>query len=396
MLLALIINACLKLSYFPEKWKHAKVIAIKKPNKPGSLPSSHRPISLLSSLSKVLERVVLIRLTKHLKNNNILPPEQHGFREKLSTVTQLQRIKSHIQGGFNVRKSTGMILIDIEKAYERIWHNGLLFKLIVTKTPHYIIKFIHSYLRNRTFQVNVNNNASTTKHITYGLPQCAVLSPTLYNVYIHDFPRTQDCKIAFFADDTAFFATSRLSRTIIKNLENAVKKFSKYYQKWKIKINEDKTQAIFFTKRRTRQLPHRNFIIGDRNIEWENSAMKYLGVYLDKRLTFKHHVDYVIKKTNTAVRILYSLMNRKSKLNINSKILLFKTMLRPIMTYATPIINTIAKSHKKLLQTTQNKIIKMIIDAPLRTSTSQMHEETEFEMVEDYMNEITERFENRQ
>ena len=108
---------------------------------------------------------------------------------------------------------------------------------------------IHSFLKNRSFQVNVQGKSSVIKQILYGVPQGAVLSPTLYNVYTHDIPITNDCNIALFADDLAFYVTSRFAKTIVRKLESTAKKFLRYYKKWKIKLNETKTQAIFFTDR---------------------------------------------------------------------------------------------------------------------------------------------------
>lgn len=117
-ILTFIIIACLALSYLPQEWKSAKVIAIKKPNKSASDPFSYRPISLLSSLSKILERAVLIRLNKHLHANSIIPEAQHGFRQQKSTTTMLHRVTNHIKSQLRNKKSTGMVLLDIEKAFD--------------------------------------------------------------------------------------------------------------------------------------------------------------------------------------------------------------------------------------------------------------------------------------
>lgn len=130
--LAMIINSCFHHAYFPQSWKHAKMIAIRKPGKPAQSPSSYRPISLLSSLSKLLERVILKRLNAHLNINHIIPPQQHGFRQLHSTSTQLHRITSHIKSTLRGRlsQSTGLVSLDIQKAFDSVWHNGLIYKLI--------------------------------------------------------------------------------------------------------------------------------------------------------------------------------------------------------------------------------------------------------------------------
>ena len=185
--LTIIINACLTLSYFPAAWKHANIIPIKKPGKPSNAASSYRPISLLSSMSKILERVIHRRLQNHL-NEHIIPTFQHGFSPGRSTTTQLINVTNQIKQGFQQRLSlsTGMILIDIEKAFDRVWHEALIFKLNKIRTPQYITKIVTSFLADRSFVVTINGSLSHPIQIKYGVPQGAVLSPLLYNVYTHE------------------------------------------------------------------------------------------------------------------------------------------------------------------------------------------------------------------
>lgn len=394
--IALIINSCLKFSYFPSNWKHAKVISIKKPGKPASSPSSYRPISLLSSLSKILEKVILTRLKNHLDDKRIIPSFQHGFRERHSTVTQLNRITEQVNHSLNNGLSTGMVLMDIEKAFDRVWYDGLIFKLISTSTPHYIIKIIHSFLQNRSYQVHLQGKSSETHRIRFGLPQGSCLSPTLYNVYTHDIPAMHDCKIALFADDTALYVSSRFAKKIVNTLQHSCKKMNTYFKKWKIKINESKSQVVFLTNRKSKQIPTEPFKFGSTEINWETSAVKYLGLYIDKRLTFKNHVEYVIYKLNTAVKILYSLINKKSRLNLNSKLLLYKMVIRPMATYAAPIFNTVANCHKKKLQIIQNKTLKLMMNKPWDYPTHLLHEEAKIELMSEYVNKLSDNFNTRQ
>ena len=149
----LIISLCMRNSYFPNQWKYAKVIAIHKPGKDPTTPSIYRPISLLSSISKILERVVLYQINDHLDGNNILPKQQFGSRPKFSTVHQLHRIVKQVKTKLKVKESTGMLLMDVEKAFDRVWHNGLIYKMIKYNFPPRIIKFIYSFLNNRKFHV---------------------------------------------------------------------------------------------------------------------------------------------------------------------------------------------------------------------------------------------------
>lgn len=390
--LALIINSCFKLNYFPVQWKHAKIIAIKKPNKPPSSPASYRPISLLSSLSKIMERVVLTRLQSHLQNKNAIPSQQHGFQSGKSTTTLLtgvvQKIKDTLHGGL----STGMLLLDIEKAFDRVWHSGLVYKLICLNTPHHLTLLIASFLQGRTFHVDINGQRSRTVSIKYGVPQGAVLSPTLYNIYTADLPNNVNSSVAMFADDTAFMSTSRYFKSIEKDLILAFNKAKNYFTRWKVTLNASKTQCIFFTRRRTKQIPTGPICLSNTNVNWDHTV-KYLGVMLDKGLTFKNHVEYVSTKAHKAVRILYSMLSRNSKLNLRNKTLLYVLGIRPIMTYASPVINQIAATHIKHLQIAQNKCLRMITCAEPGTSNIDIHDETNLETIREFIHRLSVNFE---
>lgn len=174
---------------------------------------------------------------------------------------------------------------------------GLIFKLIQLNTPIYLIKIIHSFTTGRRFYVKVGKSKSRSHNIQFGVPQGAVLSPTLYNVFTHDIPQLTNCKVSLFADDTAFFKSSRFVKDIEKNLQYAVNKYKSYFKRWKIQLNLPKTQAIFFTKRRSKQIPTGSLRLGSENVEWTYTA-KYLGLVLDKSMTLKQHTDYAANKSS--------------------------------------------------------------------------------------------------
>jgi hypothetical protein len=144
--LTLLFNHILLFGNFPTAWKSAKVIPIPKPGKPPLTPAP-RPISLLSTLSKLLEHVIAHRLNLFIHQNHILPPEQFGFPKKYSPVHQLVQITNFITHGFNLNKHTGMVLLDIEKVYDTVWITGLLYKLILLRFPPYLLFFLQSYLK---------------------------------------------------------------------------------------------------------------------------------------------------------------------------------------------------------------------------------------------------------
>ncbi|GFV70331.1 RNA-directed DNA polymerase from mobile element jockey [Trichonephila clavipes] len=168
--------------HFPESWKHASVIPILKPGKPRSAADSYRPISLLPVLSKLAERLILSRLNDYLTTNKILISQQHGFRPQLSTSHQLLRVVEYAKSGFKEKKYTGAVFLDIQKAFDRVWHTGLLYKLIKINAPPQLILIIKSFLINRSFAVRVNDTHSSTKQIRAGARK-AHSSPPPYLTY---------------------------------------------------------------------------------------------------------------------------------------------------------------------------------------------------------------------
>lgn len=385
-------NACMKLNYFPEVWKHAKVVAIPKPKKNPADASSYRPISLLSSLSKILEKILLQRLNKHIKDFNCIPNFQFGFREQHSTNHQLVRVVNYVRNGLKHKRSTGMVVLDIQKAFDCVWHNGLLHKMLNIKVPMYIIKAIQSFLSNRSFQVHINNSNSSSKTIPAGVPQGSCLSPTLYNIYTSDVPTLDNCEIAMYADDSAVLCSSECPLKITHNLETALDKLTAHYNKWKIQINPSKTQATYFTNRRAqRYLPQRNLRHNNSELEWKSDT-KYLGVNLDKKLKFTIHIDQTVKKSHQIIRTLYPLINRKSKLNLNNKLLLYKSVFRPVITYGCPTWGNCAQTHLKRIQIVQNKVLKLMLNLPFFHSTVALHEEAKMKMISQYINDLKNKF----
>lgn len=390
-----IFNCCNRLGYYPLAWKHASVIAIPKPNKNLSDPSSYRPISLLSSISKIFERLVLNRLNSHIEANNIIPAEQFGFRTGHSTVHQLCRVTRNIQLNLDNRTSTGMVLLDTEKAFDTVWHNGLIFKMIHLNFPAYLIQLCASFLSNRTFQLRLNKSVSEVYPIPAGVPQGSVISPVLYNLFTYDVPDFPHCKRYHFADDFALTSSAKRSRDIISHLNSALALYIAYSKKWKMKINANKTECIYFTRfTANRKLPNRCLIVDGTEIAWSNDV-KYLGTIFDKRLTFQKNIQYIREKCEKLIRLLYSLINRRSKLSTTNKLLLYKTIFRPILSYACPVWKNCATTHKKKLQIIQNKCLKLIYDLPYHFATSELHEMTGIETLESFCDKLNENFYNK-
>lgn len=394
VLLMHILRACLKLSYFPNTWKIAKVTPLPKPNKDKSNASNYRPISLLSSLSKIFEKIILCRLNEYLTENQIILNEQFGFRKGHSTNHQLLRVTQFIHNSLSKKHSTGMLTFDIEKAFDSVWHKGLLHKLFKLKVPLYLIKIISSFISNRSFFVSISDSDSPTYNIVAGLPQGSVLSPTLFNVFTADLDITASDK-GLFADDTAIFSAAKNPNKIIKNLNNASKQLSDYCSKWKIKLNPSKTQAIYFTKKRAnRWLPSNEVTVLGSKIPW-SSDVKYLGVTMDKTLNFSRHTNLTIEKALKFLGIIFPIINQKSNLNQRNKITIYKSILRSILLYACPVWSTCAESHLNKLQLIQNKCLRLILRVPFNHPTFDLHLKAKIQPLKTQIQKINLKFKEK-
>lgn len=287
-----IINACVDACYFPKHFKIAKITAVLKPNKDPKSAVNYRPISLLSSVGKILERVIYTRLNDFVNGKAAIKPEQFGFREEHSTIQQIKRIINIINAKKDCRNSTGMVLLDMEKAFNSVWHNGVIYKLHKIGTPIYLIKLIASFLKDRSFTVSVGGQQSSPRTIPAGLAQGSIISPLLYAVYTSDIEIPSNCEAGYYADDTAITTSAKQSNTIIKNLTNALTKIHKYFVKWKIKVNCEKTQAILFKFNRSQKLnPTKELYFNGSLIELK-TEVTYLGVKIDEKLNFGKHVEF--------------------------------------------------------------------------------------------------------
>lgn len=396
-----VLNACLSLAYFPSCWKHAKIVAIPKSNPASSNPSDYRPISLLSTTGKVFERLILIRLNSFETYNHIIIDQQFGFKSRHSTTQQVLRITEKAALGFNVGKSLGLVFLDLRKAYDSVWHDALIHKLIKYKYPLYLIKLIQSYLSNRTAFVSINDSFSELFRILAGVPQGSVIAPHLFNIFINDIPIPNEGEIALFADDTAYFIEANSSEFdfIKSSLLAALTSFQSYFNDWKIKLNDSKTEFIILTKstKLIRKCLTDVINFDGNSLKWK-SHVRYLGVHLDNKLLYKHHIDTVLSKSKSLTySSLYSLLKRKSNVSIDSKIRIYKSIIRPIFTYACPIYVNCAKSHLKKLQVFQNKILRQIFDVRWDDfkSNESLHQQAHIPTVNEFILKLSRQFYSR-
>lgn len=355
-----VLNACFRLCYFPECWKHAIIIPMLKKNNNPNLPASYRPISLLPALGKIFEKIINIELQYHMFENNFLIPEQFGFRRKHTTTLQVARLVNKAKLNENMNHTTSAAFLDMEKAFDVVWIDGLIYKMKNSNFPYPLVKLTQSYLSNRTFQIRISNQFSDTKQIVAGVPQGGALSATLFLIFINDIPKNSGTQLAMFADDTAIIASSRRAWLANSKISKHLEQLEQYCNKWKLRINPDKSQLINFSNKRYQE-KFQVAKINDISIPTINTAT-YLGVKLDYKLKFTDHIKFIKSKGYAAYKYIFPYIKYDSPLTTKLKIQLYKAYVRPILTYAAPVFISAADSALNELQVLENKCLRTIVN----------------------------------
>lgn len=366
-ILTIIINHCYNIGYFPNPWKLAIIAPVHKKHKTPNLPTSYRPISLLSNISKIYEKFLLEKIQDHCDENKLIPVNQFGFRASHSTIHAAVILKSDITIKLNQKTPTVACLLDVEKAFDTVWIEGLIFKLIKFKFDPHIIRAIYSFLSDRTFQVKVDNTLSQSFNILAGVPQGSLLGPILYTLYTSDIPPPpilpQPIKSLSYADDIIIYTSKRNIMKAADDLNNYLNQLSAYFNKWKIKINNAKCEAITFkgckvlTKKQNQNCNNIQLQINNTIIQ-KKKEIKYLGITLSEDIKPYKHIKSIIQKALISYNSIKSVLHYKSHLQKRIKLICYKQLIRPILTYGFPAWSDLSSSQMEKLRRLERKIIR--------------------------------------
>jgi hypothetical protein len=327
--------------------------------------TSYTPIILLPLLSKILEKIILKRLTLILAVNNVIPSHQFAFRPKHGTIQQVHRIIHRINNDLENKRYCTAAFIDISQALDKVWHTVLLFKL-KQALPHPECTLLRSYLTHRNFQGRHQEEYTLLYPIHAGVPQGSILCPILCTIYTADLPEAEQTLAATYADDTAILASHEDPIVATTKLQNHLHRLE---HQCRICANESKTTQVTFTLRREDCSP---VCLNGKPIP-KNEAVKYLGLHLDRRLTWRTHIHIKMKQLELSFKRMYWIIGRKSELSLENKLLLYKTILKPLWTYGIPLWGTASQSNIEILQRFQNKILRTIVNAPRYILNSILH-----------------------
>jgi len=382
-------NLILKLGYIPLTWKKANIILLLKPKKDKQHPASYRPISLISCLGKLLEKIIKQRLMLELQHRNILPQHQAGFRPGKNTMYNIVRLERFAKGQLQHprrRRHSAVILFDIKAAFDSVWHDGLIYKLNDLRLPHYIINYLISFLQNRSAVIELENVLSRPFNLMSGTPQGSPLSPLLYIIYTADSMNgiPTHTEHGLYADDTALWTSSTTTKCLSVRLQQSIDAFESWCKSWKLKLQPTKTELIHFSTHPRKKYKHPVVVKVEDTIIKPLDYTRYLGVIIDKKLNWRRHVDNIETKIGPRISLLRYLSKTAYEPNTRTMINIFKSIARTIIIYGFPILLTADKKVWERLQIIQNKAIRAALGLPIYTSVDYIHKITNIPKIKEY------------
>ena len=304
--LKIIFENIILTSIYPDMWKVANVTPVyKKGDK--QVHKNYRPISLLPICGKIFEKIIFNNLYPYLNGNNLITKNQSGFRPGDSTTNQLLFLVDEIHQAFEERDSLEVraVFLDISKAFDKVWHDGLIFKLKQNGISGRLLRLFENYLQNRKQRVALNGSFSDYSKIESGVPQGSVLGPLLFLVYINDLQVNIKSNIKFFADDTMLFSIVKDPKVSANDLNHDLEIIYQWAHQWKMEFNPDAnkqaTEVLFSCKKVSPN--HPQLIFNGRAVK-KVKEQKHLGLILDSSLSFRKHFDEKIIKAKRIIGII--------------------------------------------------------------------------------------------
>ena len=364
--LASIINNIISSGIFPEKLKSAGVIPIHKGGSTSD-PNNYRPISLLPTLSKIIERHVANQLYVFMEKTGIINHHQSGFRKHHSCQTALIRIVDSWLSAMDDGNLIGTVFLDFKKAFDLVDHKILLYKLKLYHFSKGALNFFESYLSNRTQIVTTNGINSSELVVTSGVPQGSILGPLLFLFYVNDLSLELSSETDMYADDTTLHIKGRNKDYIQSKLQLDLFKTQEWCIKNNMAINPTKTTCMIIGSRyKLKTVNDLTLHINDEKIT-NVECQKLLGIHIDNKLTWTYHIDKVCKKL---VSKLYLLKRIQYFLTPEMKQLYYNAYITPSFDYGCITWHTANKSAINRVVKLQKRIARTIYGGEKFTSTA--------------------------
>ena len=369
-------NQSLQTGYLPESYKEANVSPVPKKGDV-SIVSNHRPISLLNAEAKVFERLVFKYLFNHFRDNNLLSSLQSGFIPGDSTVNQLTFLYNTFCQALDSGKEVRAVFCDISKAFDRVWHVGLLHKLKASGVKGKILDWFKHYLSDRKQRVVLPGAISDWVFIRAGVPQGSILGPLLFLIYINDIVTDIGSNIRLFADDTSLYIIVDDPITAANCINTDLDKISRWAATWLVSFNPAKTESLLISRKLNRP-QHPSLSMQNHQII-EVDSHKHLGIYPSNDCTWHQHINYIKEKAWFRVNVMRKL---KFKLDRKSLEIIYTAFIRPLLEYGDVIWDNCAEYEKADLDKIQNEAARIATGATKLVSLYILSNEIGWETLE--------------
>ena len=352
---------------FPSNWREATVVPVLKQDKDGTDPLHYRPIALTSCLCKLMERIVNDRLVWFLESTGFFDSAQCGFRRNRCTTDHLVSLDTAVRRSFTSKHHTFAVLFDIEKAYDTAWRHAILLKLRKAGIRGHMGYFIANFMKERFFRVKVGSALSDKFPQESGVPQGSVLSVTLFGVLINDIGNSlpQAIHRSLFVDDFAIWVSTSTYLSAQRQLQICIDIWTRWSLANGFQFSTGKTVCLHFC-RRTRHCPDINLRLYGQCIPVRNEA-KFLGVTLDKRLTYKPHIARLREKCTKRMNVLKATSRMSHGADRTTLLRLYHALIRSVVDYACIVYDGALSSTKLPLDSLHHACIRIATGA-FRTS----------------------------
>ena len=369
--LARLFTSSIQIGYIPTAWKLATLHMLLKPDKLPSLTTSYRSISLMSSIIKLFERVIEQRLRCYLEDIGFINKYQSGFRQAKSTDDHLFRLSQSVMESFNRREHVMAAFLDVEKAFDNVWHNGIFMLDLPTK----MTRWLSDFLVGQVIQVNVNGFLSDKISHIAGVPQGSVLSPLLFLIYVNDLPNPhhrQNSK-SEFADNTALWAAGKNVEFSATRLCKDLRKFPKWCAKWRIKLNPEKTKVIIFSRSPLARKSEPILKLYSERLQIY-PQVKFPSITFDSKLTFQKHFEEILGRCNTRYHRVRLIVNKKWGSSPSTVLQIYKQCVWPIFEHGSLSTITMSDMIISKTQRLQNKFVRLALRLPKYISVKLLHD----------------------
>ena len=324
--LSIIFNNIIKTGIFPDLWKGANVTPVHK-NDSKQIIKNYRPISLLPIFARIFERILFANMHNFFTSNGLITKNQSGFQPGDSATNQLISMVESIHSSLDINLVVRSVFLDMSKAFDKVWHEGLIFKLKQNGISGKLLTLLKNYLSNRRRRVLINGSSSQWGDIESGVPQGSVLGSLLFLIYINDLEMGIKSQVKFFADDTSLFSIVHDPIISAKDLNDDLTLISQWAHQWKMSFNPDPNkqavQVLF--SRKTLTTAHPKIYFNDIEVEFVTEH-KHLGLTLDAKLTFASHIEDKLKKAHQGLGIIKTLSRYLSVTTLDQ---IYKMYIRP-------------------------------------------------------------------